>query len=91
MDLGCPVRRSWLDHDVDTGSPRDRDQLRRCHRHYEVDVWANTSAAHFVSDYVEVGGFRLPTERRVHPRGSDGTLRYDFDTVSMDMSDYEFR
>jgi hypothetical protein len=58
---------------------------------YEVDVWANTLAAHFVSDYVEVGGFRLPTKRRVHPRGSDGTLRYDFDTVSVDMSDYEFR
>ena len=60
--------------------------LRR--QDYEVDVWANTAAAHLVSDYVDVDGLRLPTKRRVHPRSSDGTLQYDFDIVTADMSSY---
>ncbi|RDJ26959.1 hypothetical protein DWF00_01950 [Bosea caraganae] len=66
------------------------DGLLRRHD-YEVDVWARTSAAHFLSDYIEVDGFHLPTKRRVHPRASDGTIQYEFDTVSVDMSEYVLR
>lgn len=66
------------------------DGLLRRHD-YEVDVWANTPAAHFVSDYVEVGGLRLPTRRRVHPRALDGAPQYDVDIVSVDMSNYVLR
>jgi hypothetical protein len=63
------------------------DGLLRRHD-YEVDVWAGTPAAHMLCDYVEVGGLRLPTGRRVHPRDPDGSLRYDFDPVTMEMSNY---
>lgn len=63
--------------------------LRR--QDYEVDVWANTAAAHLVSDYVNVDGLMLPTKRRVHPRSADGTPKYDFDIVSVDMSNYVLR
>lgn len=66
------------------------DGLLRRHD-YEVDVWAHTAAAHFLSDYVEVDGFKFPSKRRVHPRASDGTVQYGHDIVSVDMSDYVLR
>jgi hypothetical protein len=58
---------------------------------YEVDVWAGTAAAHYVSDYVEVEGLRFPTRRRVHPRGEDGTINPDVSVVEIDLSDYSLR
>ena len=66
------------------------DGLLRRHD-YEVDIWANTAAAHFLSDYVEVNGFKFPAKRRVHPRASDGTVQYGQDIVSVDLSDYVLR
>jgi hypothetical protein len=58
---------------------------------YEVDVWAGTAAAHYVSDYVEVEGFLLPTRRRVFPRQEDGSVRKDVPTVTIEISDYALR
>lgn len=66
------------------------DGLLRRHE-YHVDVWAGTNAAHMLSDYVEVEGFRLPTKRRVFPRNSDGSLEADVTIVSIDLSNYAFR
>jgi hypothetical protein len=43
---------------------------------------------HMLSNYVEVGGFRLPTKRRVHPRRPDGSFQADVEIVTVDMSDY---
>ena len=68
----------------------DAEGLLRRHD-YEVDVWADTAAAHYLMDYVEVDGFRLPTRRRVYPREPDGTIRRDLSTVEIDLSDYRFR
>lgn len=67
------------------------DDLLLCRQDYEVDVWANTAAAHMLTDYIDVGGLRLPTNRRVHPRGPDGTLQPDIDIVTIDMSNYILR
>lgn len=65
-----------------------QDGLLRRH-HYEVDVWADTKAAHLLSDYVDVEGLKFPSRRRVHPRQEDGSTDYSIDTVSIDFSNYE--
>lgn len=67
------------------------DDLLLCRQDYEVDVWADTAAAHLISDYVDVGGLKLPTRRRVHPRAPDGSFDRSVDIVSIDMSDYALR
>jgi hypothetical protein len=67
------------------------DDLLLCRQDYEVDVWASTAAAHMVTDYIDVGGLRFPTKRRVHPRASDGSLQPDVDIVTIDMSNYVLR
>jgi hypothetical protein len=67
------------------------DDRMLCRQDYEVDVWARTAAAHMVTDYIDVGGLRLPTKRRVHPRASDGSLQTNVDIVTIDMSNYVLR
>jgi hypothetical protein len=58
---------------------------------YVVDVWAATPAAHFVSDYVDVEGLKLPTRRSVYLRNPDGSLQHDFNAVTVELSDYRPR
>ena len=74
----CPAQQLYFD---------DEGLLRR--HDYQVDVAGGTLAAHFVSDYVEVQGLRLPTRRRVFMRHEDGTLAMDRVLVSVDLSDFE--
>lgn len=66
----------------------DAEGLVRRHD-YQVDVAGGTLAAHFVSDYVEVQGLRLPTRRRVFMRHNDGSIAKDHVLVSVDLSDFE--
>jgi hypothetical protein len=63
------------------------DGLLRRHD-YEVEVWADTPAAHFLSDYVDVGGLQFPHRRRVFARRSDGSPDWDANLVNIDLSDY---
>ena len=63
------------------------DGLLRRHD-YEVDVWADTPAAHFLSDYVDVNGLKFPRRRSAYLRRSDGTPDLDFTLVSIELSDY---
>lgn len=63
--------------------------LRR--QDYEVDVWADTPAAHLLSDYTEVGGLRLPTRRSVFLRRPDGSLDRSFNAVTVALSNYVLR
>lgn len=63
------------------------DGLLRRHD-YEVDVWADTPAAHFVSDYVDVNGLKYPTRRSVFARRPDGTPDLDLNAVTIALSDY---
>jgi hypothetical protein len=74
----CPTQQLYFD---------DEGLLRR--HDYQVDVAGGTPAAHFVSDYVEVQGLRLPTRRQVFVRNGDGTLATDRVLVSIDLSDFE--
>src|SRR5918995_955462 len=64
-----------------------KDGLLRRHD-YEVDVWADTPAAHFVSDYIDVNGLKYPTHRSVFARRSDGTPDLDLNAVTIALSNY---
>ncbi|ASY60294.1 hypothetical protein [Sinorhizobium sp. CCBAU 05631] len=55
---------------------------------YTVDVWADTPAAHFISDYVDVDGLKYPTRRSVFTIKPDGALDRDFTAVTIELSDY---
>ncbi|MCA1407240.1 hypothetical protein I6F26_14565 [Ensifer sp. IC3342] len=63
------------------------DGLLRRHD-YTVDVWADTPAAHFTSDYVDVDRLLYPTRRSVFALKPDGTLDRDFNAVTIELSDY---
>nr|WP_310524431.1 hypothetical protein [Polymorphobacter sp.] len=63
--------------------------LRR--QDYDVSIWANTPAAHILSDYIDVEGYKLPTRRRAHPRHTDGSFDADTDFVTIAQSNYAFR
>jgi hypothetical protein len=63
------------------------DGLLRRHD-YEVDVWADTPAAHFLSDYVDVNGLKFPRRRNVFARRQDGRPDLDFTLVTIELSDY---
>lgn len=66
------------------------DGLLRRHD-YEVDVWAHSPAAHFLSDYLDVEGFKFPGRRSVYARNPDGSPNGDFNTVTVEMSEYTLR
>lgn len=74
----CPRQQFYFD---------DEGLLRR--HDYQVDVAGGARAAHFVSDYVEVQGIRLPTRRRVFLVNGDGTVATDRVLVSVDLSAFE--
>ena len=64
-----------------------KDGLLRRHD-YEVDVWAHTPAAHFLSDYVDANGLKFPSHRSVFVRRPDGTPNLDLNVVTVELSDY---
>lgn len=66
------------------------DGLLRRHD-YEVDISAGIAAAHYLTDYIEMGGFRLPSRRTVYPRDADGSINRDFETVTVALSNYELQ
>jgi len=63
------------------------DGLLRRHD-YTVDVWADTPAAHFIFDYVDVNGLKYPSRRSVFRINPDGTLDRDFNAVTIELSNY---
>jgi hypothetical protein len=57
---------------------------------YEVEISGGTSAAHYVSDYADVAGIRLPTKHRIFPRADDGRSLTEPLIVSIDLSEVAF-
>jgi hypothetical protein len=57
---------------------------------YDVEISGGTSAAHYVSDYDEVAGIRLPTKHRIFPRTPDGQSLPEPLIVSIDLSEIAF-
>lgn len=54
---------------------------------YDVEIAGNTPGAHYVSDYADVQGFKIPTSRKIYPRGPDGRAMSEPLVVSIDLSD----
>ena len=67
---------------------RDDGQLAR--HDYDVEISGGTSAAHYVSDYDEVAGIRLPTNHRIFPRTPDDQSLDEPLIVSIDLSEIAF-
>jgi hypothetical protein len=57
---------------------------------YDVEINAGNTAAHYVSDYVDVAGIRLPTKHRILPRTPDGQSLAEPLFVSIDLSEITF-
>jgi hypothetical protein len=57
---------------------------------YDVEISGGTSAAHYVSDYDDVAGIRLPTKHRIFPRTPDGQSLAEPLIVSIDLSEVVF-
>lgn len=57
---------------------------------YDVEISGGTPGAHYISDYIEVSGIKVPTKHRIFPRNSDGTSAPKPLVVSIDLSDIEF-
>ena len=57
---------------------------------YDVEISGGTSAAHYVSDYDDVAGIRIPTKHRIFPRNPDGRSLTEPLIVSIDLSEIAF-
>lgn len=57
---------------------------------YDVEISGGTNATHFISDYVDVAGIRVPTKHRIFPRTPDGQWLAEPLVVSIDLSEISF-
>jgi hypothetical protein len=57
---------------------------------YDVEISGGSTAAHYLSDYVDVAGIRLPTKHRIFPRTPDGQSLAEPLIVSIDLSEITF-
>jgi hypothetical protein len=57
---------------------------------YDVEINGGNTAAHYVSDYDEVAGIKLPTKHRIVPRTPDGASLAEPLFVSIDLSEIAF-
>ncbi|MEU8075599.1 hypothetical protein AB0B31_09110 [Catellatospora citrea] len=67
----------------------DQDGLLRRHD-YTAEVINAGPAAHYCSDHREFDGIMVPTRRRVHPLGEDGTVARDIELVTIDVGGVAF-
>ncbi len=66
------------------------DGLMRRHD-YAVDVLGGADGAHYIGAYQTIDGVRVPTRRRVLPRGPDNRKVPEPVLVSIDLADVRFR
>ena len=57
---------------------------------YEVEIAGGTAAAHYVSDYEEVDGIKLPIRHRIFPRRADDQSLDEPLVVSIDITEVAF-
>ena len=57
---------------------------------YDVEISGGSAAAHYLSDYVDVAGIRVPTRHRIFPRTPDGQSLVEPLIVSIDLSEITF-
>lgn len=57
---------------------------------YTVEITGNTDAAHYMTDYADISGIKVPTRHRIYPRGADGQADPGLLIVSIDYSDVRY-
>jgi hypothetical protein len=57
---------------------------------YDVEISDGATAAHYLSDYVDVDGIMVPTSHRILPRRPDGKSLAEPLIVSIDLSEITF-
>jgi len=82
-------RRARSDDSTEQTLYFDDDGLLARHD-YDVEISGGTSAAHYVSEYAEVAGIRLPTRHRIFPRTPDSQSLAEPLVVSIDLSEIAF-
>ena len=65
------------------------DGLIRRHD-YDVEIQGGSGGAHFISDYTEVAGIKVPTRHRIFPRGPESQAILDPLLISIDLSEISF-
>jgi hypothetical protein len=60
------------------------DGLLRRHD-YDVEIAGDTPGAHYISDYTEIQGIKIPTKRRIYPRQPDNLPMRELLVVSIDL------
>jgi hypothetical protein len=55
-----------------------------------LEIGGRTSAAHYVSDYDDIAGIRLPTKHRILPHTPEGQSLAEPLVVSIDLSEIGF-
>jgi hypothetical protein len=68
----------------------DSDGLLKRHD-YDVDISGGTPAAHYPSQYQNVGGIMFPTRRDIFPRQPDNTPDRHVLVVSIGLSNFELK
>ena len=86
--------RAWFPGSIETHSQVQEfffgsDLLLRRHD-YRVNIAGGFPAAQLTSQYVEVGGIKLPTRRRAYTRGPDGRPVPEMLMVHIDLTDVSF-
>ena len=57
---------------------------------YDVEISGDATAAHYLSDYVDVQGIMMPTSHRILPRTPDGQSLSEPLIVSIGLSEITF-
>lgn len=57
---------------------------------YSADVSGGVPSAHYVSDYRDFEGIKIPTRRRAYRRNTDGTPIQDGVIVAIDIGNVRF-
>lgn len=65
------------------------DGLFRRHD-YDVEIQGGSGGAHYISDYTEVAGIKVPTKHRIYPRTPEGQALAEPLLVAIDLSEIAF-
>jgi hypothetical protein len=68
------------------------DQSGLLKRHdYDVEIAGGTPGAHYIDDYIDVSGIKIPTIRRIFARQPDASVNREPLVVSIDLSNIQLR
>lgn len=68
------------------------DETGLIYRHdYTVEIAGNTPAAHYLTEYTDVSGLKVPMRHRIYPRAADGQSDPSLLVVGIDYRDVRYQ